>query len=272
MNSEEYLKKLHVEILVIMDEIDRLCNDLNIKYYLIGGSLLGAVRHKGFIPWDDDLDIAMPREDYERFISNADKLCDKFYLRWHNTENDYWKCFAKVCIKGSVFKETSLKKKYGGIFVDVFPLDFCAGYNSDVQSTSTFIRRLRRALSIKSLGYNGQVKLFPLYIFVKFVSFKKIQKWIRDLSLKCKKDGITHYAMFPSTYAIRKQIFEVSWFGEGVLKQFENRKYRCPVDSESVLSLTYGNYMKLPPIEERATHMPEYVKFSDGMIYSPETT
>lgn len=67
-NKETYLRKLHSDILVVMDEIDRLCTKYHLRYYLIGGTLLGAIRHQGFIPWDDDLDIVMPRDDYEKFI------------------------------------------------------------------------------------------------------------------------------------------------------------------------------------------------------------
>ena len=69
MEHNEYIKRIHEEILKVMDEIDRICRDQGLQYYLIGGTLLGAVRHGGFIPWDDDLDIAMPREDYETFLA-----------------------------------------------------------------------------------------------------------------------------------------------------------------------------------------------------------
>lgn len=128
-DNTKYLNKLHQDILTIMDEVDHICGENNLRYYLMCGSCLGAVRHNGFIPWDDDLDIAMPRTDFNRLlelISNKKVLGDNFYLRWVTTDKYYNHAFAKICLKGTKFQESEgLSAQNAGIFVDVFPLDSC---------------------------------------------------------------------------------------------------------------------------------------------------
>ena len=95
--EKKHLIKLHQSEIKILDEIVRICDKYNLQYFLIGGTLLGAVRHKGFIPWDDDLDIAMPRNDYEKFISiSKNELKDDFILDDISTNEQYWQIFAKV--------------------------------------------------------------------------------------------------------------------------------------------------------------------------------
>ena len=96
--ADKYLEKLHREILAIMDYVDNICKENGIKYYLVGGSLLGAIRHKGFIPWDDDLDIAMPRADLERFIKlfNKKYANDNYHMNSKYTDISYQFGFARV--------------------------------------------------------------------------------------------------------------------------------------------------------------------------------
>ena len=122
------LKKLHESEVKVLDEIVRVCNNNDLRYFLMGGTLLGSIRHKGFIPWDDDLDIAMPREDYEKFLEIAPKeLCEDFELDDISINKKYWLIFAKVRLKNSHFTEKNYNKKYNGpdgIWVDIFPIDY----------------------------------------------------------------------------------------------------------------------------------------------------
>ena len=123
MNTEAH--KLHQCLLMIAKEIKRICDKNGIKYFLIGGSLLGAVRHNGFIPWDDDMDFGMLRADYDRFISVCENdLKDEFLLCSINTEENYNRAFAKVRLKGTFFPDQGQANGINsGIFVDVFPID-----------------------------------------------------------------------------------------------------------------------------------------------------
>ena len=125
--QHDYLRRLQLTEKEILDEIVRICEANQLSYYLIGGTLLGAVRHKGFIPWDDDLDIVMPRTDYDQFC----KLCingalrEEYYLHSIETDPEYWLIFAKVRKNNTLFNEKNIAciEAPKGIYVDIFPLD-----------------------------------------------------------------------------------------------------------------------------------------------------
>jgi len=125
MNANQ-LKRLQNIEYEILQEIVRICEKNNLSYFLIGGTLLGAVRHKGFIPWDDDLDIAIPRKDYEKFLKICQtQLNSDYFLHCNKTDPDYWLPFAKVRKKNTLFDEKSITsiETHKGIYNDVFPLD-----------------------------------------------------------------------------------------------------------------------------------------------------
>lgn len=119
------LRKVEVEIL---KEIHKICTENDLQYYLCGGTLLGAVRHKGFIPWDDDIDIVMPRDDYNKFITLClnGKLDKQYILQNTDTEPEYHLPFTKIRKKHTFFDEEGVRKLkiHKGIFVDIFPLDY----------------------------------------------------------------------------------------------------------------------------------------------------
>ena len=120
------LKKLHIVEVEILDEIDRVCKKNNIEYFLIGGTLLGAIRHKGFIPWDDDLDVGMTRENYEKFINIApNELDSKYYLDNFKTNTNCHLPFSKIRKNNTTMDEEATKNfnNHKGIFVDIFPFD-----------------------------------------------------------------------------------------------------------------------------------------------------
>ena len=121
------LNKLHSIQVEILDEIIRICDSNNLDYYLIGGTLLGAIRHKGFIPWDDDLDIAMPRDAYDKFISLCySELSDDYILDSFKNNSGYWLPFIKIRKKNTIYEEKAISAKRNipkGVWVDIFPLD-----------------------------------------------------------------------------------------------------------------------------------------------------
>lgn len=267
MEDDLYLRKLHQEILEIMDEIHRVCTENNLRYYLIGGTLLGAIRHHGFIPWDDDLDIVMPREDLDRFIELAHaKLRPQFQLNWITTDKNYWQFFPKISKKGTLFFQDAIKgASQTGIFVDIFPLDESPSYSHRMD---TFKKR------IGWLNFINQSKVFechklkdmPFRLLALFLSTSMTYKLIRRELARVKQYGNTHYANFGSQYSIKKQTMPKDWFGNGTLMDFENRKYVVPSDPISVVLSIFGkNYMCLPPIEKRRCHYPRKVIFSDGI-------
>lgn len=264
MQNDNYLLCLHEEIMSILDEVAKVCDENNLNYYLTGGTLLGTVRHKGFIPWDDDLDIVMPREDFDKFVNcEYKKLGKRYSLEWINTNSKYNKVFAKVCKDHTLFEESvgnnlSIKR---GVFIDIFPLDITDGYSSALE------KRKKKVLFWSGL------------LFAKCVSTEKniVKRCVLDMlpekmllslaehymTMKCQKGGF--YSNFGSQYKIKKQTHPIAYYGDGVILPFEDRQYRCPSNYKAVLESIYGkNYLELPPEEKRRTHYPLRVKLSNG--------
>ena len=272
MRDNLYLTKLHTELLDIMDEMDRVCKKNNLHYYIVGGTLLGAVRHKGFIPWDDDLDIAMPRDDYERFIKlSRDELHPSFEVDWTTSNPAYWLSFYKVCKKNTVFHQQEYNQPFK-IFVDVFPLDYGPMYCKHLD----IIRKMGgyfHAISICKIVNNVTWKTYLwrfIRLFISNTTAHKLTRWVR---MSARNLGESHFVNFASQYKISKQTMPVKWYGEGVYVEFEGRQYRAPSEYEKVLTSIYGkNYMQLPPKNKRRTHYPIKVVFSDGEIMEFERT
>lgn len=266
MGNESYLKKLHRELLEIMLEIDRICSANGLKYYLIGGTLLGAIRHKGFIPWDDDLDIVMPRDDFEKFvIITRSDLESKYELQWITTNAEYWQVFAKVCKKNTLFKESGLNNfKPTGIFVDIFPLDYSSSYSSILSFKKRCIVRINTLIWAKNNQGSG-VKNTIRRTISRFFSIRFLQNCMIMIMKSSKKRGFDYYANYGSQYSIKKQTMPIEWYGEGKNLAFEGKLFKGPVEYSKVLTSIFGPcYMELPPEEKRRCHYPEKVIFSDG--------
>lgn len=272
MNKQEYLPKLHSEILIIMDEIHKVCVENGLKYYLVGGSLLGAVRHKGFIPWDDDLDIAMPRQDLDKFIEIASsKLGNHCYLNWITTNKNYWNLFPKVCLKNTLFDEGKYNNASKmGIFVDIFPLDLAPSYTKELEKIKQTMKRWHYISSAKNvISKSAKMMLYKIMSF--FVSNEYSYQAQRDSCLKAKRIGSDHYANFGSQYKLQKQTMPIEWYGQGTLLPFEDRQYYVPSEYIKVIKSIYGdNYMQLPPLEKRRSHYPKKVQFLDNTIMTFE--
>ena len=272
VQNNEYLAKLHEEILVIMDEIHRVCIENRITYYLSYGSLLGAVRHKGSIPWDDDLDITMPREDFNLFLSIAPKFLNSpFQIKWIDTDKHYLRLFAKVCNSNTLFKEDGYDFITNGIFVDVFPLDYSPSYSNVVKRKKREIMFLHNIVWHK-IRHHNSIKYWPSRLLGMMFSNYQITKLIIKRSMDFSKKGKSHYTNFVTPYSPQKETMPIEWFGEGKLAAFEDRKYVIPSQPEKILRNVYGvDYMELPPEDKRKTHYPRRIVFSDGIEMVFET-
>lgn len=250
-----------------MVEVDKVCRQLNLKYYMVGGTLLGAVRHKGFIPWDDDLDIALPRKDFNIFISKCQSLLPtNLKLLWITTDKDYWFPFAKVHNINTRFVDSTYKdipKKYG-IYVDLFPLDETNGYSGTVE------RRKKVVKSIFNFRKDRLVQVLPDGLKRKILHMIPNSLWnkiqIRYMTKTNSRD-LSCYSNFASNYSITKQTMPKEFFGDGVELLFEGYYFLAPDDYFGFLSKLFGNdYMQLPPVEKRGCHYPSLVQFSDGEV------
>lgn len=268
MKQQEYLDSIHAEILTVMDEVHKICVEHGLKYYLIGGTLLGAIRHGGFIPWDDDLDIVMPREDFDKFKELTKKQTSQFKLIYGKAFKHYPLYFMKYENTETTFFEGMMweKTKKPGIFVDIFPLEHTMGNMRVLNLQKRAICRLTDIIT-KKASIEGIYMTIPerlLYPLLPMALLKYTREKIARLNYK--KDS-THYANFGSQYSIAKQHYPKEVFGEGQLIRFGDREYYAPEDPYFVLNNIFGsNYMQVPPIVKRRTHYPKLVRFSNQQI------
>ena len=267
MISGDMLRKLQMTELEILLKVDDICRKNNIKYFLVGGTLLGAVRHQGFIPWDDDLDIAMPRADYQKFVEISSKaLGSQYHFQCVENDADYWLLFGKVRKNGTVFAESRLKniQTNKGIFIDVFPLDDGNKPNDFLQKV-----RIKTARKIQYVMYcrrgviAGDVPL-QIKILTKLSRVMSINKWMRlgQKIVSHKNRNAQYYFNVGSNYNYKKQtILKEKYYPLKEL-EFEGHRFFVPNDYDFVLKQIFGtNYMELPEKEKRVNHAPEYISF-----------
>lgn len=256
---QEVLKNLHECILDISLEIKRLCKKGNIKFFLIGGSLLGAVRHHGFIPWDDDMDIGILREDYKVFISLCKKeLSPRFRLITTETKN-YGLPYVKIQLAGTVFQELYAPTyEFGnGIFVDVFPIDRLPDgiISRKIQSFVSSLLKYSLLHKCKykfTLGKSLSLKSLLANCFSATVSKKFIIKMLDSIHSMFNQKRTKYYMNSGSAYCYGKEIFPEKSL-TGILPEimFEGELFPCPKNKEEILENLYGNYLQLPPLEKR---------------------
>lgn len=257
MHREIGAKELREIQLAVLREVDILCENEGLRYCLCGGSLLGAIRHQGFIPWDDDIDILMPRDDYERFLKLAPRHLGG-HCRVATYRNDplHPYPFAKVCDLRTVQKQPSLPDS--GIGVDVFPMD---GLPDDISASDAQFRAMKcydallwstfsKPASSRSRRWIRKL-LVPLS---KLLGRKRILKWLERQATKYAFDQSEFVAVLViTTYGKRERMTKAA-FSEFRRMPFEGEQYPVPVGYHEYLSSLYGDYMQLPPIEKRFPH------------------
>ena len=249
------LKEIELEI---FKEFISVCQQLNLKYYIIAGTLIGAIRHKGFIPWDDDIDVAMPREDYEIFISKGQALLpDNLFIQTHDTDPEYAFNMAKIRNSDTTFLEESSRNCHinSGVFIDIFVLDnFPSGslrrkwilFKDKVYKTA--IGRVFYRKSI-STGLRIRQAITKLIFPSSYDALERRERYIRSYA----KGELAQN--FGSNY-INKEIVPWKWYGKGVEVSFEGLIVNAPSEYHLLLTHIYGDYMQLPPEEKRVSHHP----------------
>ena len=266
-NSQVSIREVQLVQLEILNELDRICKKYNIKYELFGGTLLGAVRHKGFIPWDDDVDVCMLREDYDRFIEIClTELDNRYFLQTHNTDPKCLFQFAKIRKNGTVFicPLDSDPSTHTGIYIDVFPMDnvmpdtLIGKFQRICLSVVNAMITSRNPVSIR-YSHNRIIRFCRIlaYLMSKVIPKQLLDSLAQRLMtmLNSKEtEYVNHLSNRASKIRYQRYLRTRESFNRTILLEFEGRLYPAPADFDSILKRLYGDYMSLPPVEKRKPH------------------
>lgn len=267
MTTEE-LRKIGGIQVQIMDEVHRICEKHRIQYYIIGGTLLGAVRHAGFIPWDLDIDLAMTRKEYDRFraVCRTDLAQDYSYLDLESDRN-YPRPHALIAAKNTKvhmkYDHLNPKPMKMGIYVDIFPLDNAPDDERLRRKQAKKLRCLRR-LKQWRLPYSYSYKRwkrcahYAVSALLSWISVSRLNRCQQKMMQKYNSSETKNLCSMASGYPYEKQCMPKEIYGEPVLLEFEGRKYYAPQQYREYLTRLYGDYMKLPPEEKRQANLEVY--------------
>ncbi len=273
LNTE--LKRCEVEIL---EAFIKACAELKIGYYLMGGTMLGAIRHKGFIPWDDDIDVGMLRNDYDIFLEKGQLLLPShMFLQTHKTDPEFPGAFAKIRNSNTTFIEASMRSRNinHGVWIDIFPLDY---YPDDPKKGKLMRKKWNRysyrigqaCFSKVSQASNSSIKKKIIRTcrgLIYNLMMPDVEETIQKRESLIKKAKQSSWLANWSGAWGMKEVVPSEWYGSGTMREFEGIMCRVPTEYEKWLSQVYGNYMELPPVEKRVTH-----HYSEGIdLHMPYT-
>lgn len=264
MNST--LESLHAKELEIFETVAEICDKLNLGYIMTDGTLIGSVRHKGFIPWDDDIDLKMPRDDYERFLRVAPAyLPENLIIQHYTTEKNASNLFIKIVdVKTTFIPKKDLDEEFAqGIFIDIFPVDRISDKPLAVKYA-----KLRNALYLTffnlfdreyAASFTNPAKRAVSLLLHKI--FRKIGRYrffrFEDKYRKKRHAKGGAYAFAESIS--QKHLIKFDVFTKRAKLPFEGKEFWGVGDYDTYLSAVFGDYMQLPPPEARINHSPEYV-------------
>ena len=264
------LHKLHQVQLEMLDEFDRLCRKHGLSYWLDSGSALGAIRHQGFIPWDDDVDIGMIREDYEKFISIAEKEMSSDYVIFDNRSEPLYNNFhIKIKKRNTLYPQAyDYNFNCRGIQVDIFPFDYVPDNSKKTIRRCKMIQKYRRLsdLATRKALSNNPIKLI-IQCIAKILPEKVYRNHFNNL---CQKYNSAPTGFLTShTYRMQRtkvRIFNTEHMIPTQRIAFEDREYSIMNNPDAYLKNMYGDYMKLPPAEQREYHLVGEIIFDTNAI------
>lgn len=267
MDSNVKLEDIWTVELEILDEIDRVCVENGLRYSLAYGTLLGAVRHGGFIPWDDDIDIMMPREDYDRLRAIwSEKANSGFILEDETMHDDYMNNFAKVRKDHTTFLQFESERTcsyHTGFFIDIFSGDRVApkGMRRKIQYSEFALSLLyNRGYTSGARGFRGVAERVLLSLIPKS-KYTKISNAIGRRSRRWNSNQAAQI-VFPNDSTSITRYYPADLFENLIRIPFQGKEYYAFKEYDAILRLRYGDYMQLPPVEEQVwSHHPIIVSF-----------
>ena len=268
VDKNKHLKELQQKELEILKYFDKLCKKHNLEYFLAYGTLLGAVRHKGFIPWDDDIDVHMKGEDYLKLIdilkNNFDK---KYFFQSIETEKNYYALWNKIRMKNTIFVEKGWENVNinQGIFLDIFPLIEYPDNNKSLKKIDTKIK-ITKLLIENNIKPNKFTHLYGKSGKILSKIFRLIPQSIRNkIALKnikylCNYKSNSGYYFSPDE-GLQKKSKKIDFESSTNLK-FEDCELKCPIGYDEYLKAIYNDYMTLPKEEDRIGHGEAYLCFN----------
>lgn len=268
LNNELNLSDKQRVSFEILQTVANFCSEHNIRYYLAYGSLLGAIRHKGFIPWDDDVDLFVPRPDYDRFLATFADTKKYKVLSCYNSK-DYVLPFSKVCNTEIKMKLPSGKIIDQGLGIDLFPidgipdgLDLKEAEEIFEKENNIFINTVQKYDTFKFLTPKTVKEYIKVFVYRGSIVTGALNKKGRSISVNPFDSEYDECNIVTSAVGIHSGIFRVyrkEWFMP-MLVEFEGAQFVAPSGYDTILSMIYPNYMELPPEEERVTtHIASYI-------------
>jgi len=262
--TEEQVRQIQRVLLMMLEDIDETCRENDLDYILIGGTAIGCVRHKGFIPWDDDVDIAMTRANYEKFLRAVKKKYpDKYHLTDAIRENNYGKNIPKLRLNGTVYK-TLLKVNPNDreITADIFIIEnvedntilknihgiICLAFGyflscRRLADKEIYFREIYKERDFKRKVFLGKV--------LSFASLDKWAKWNEEVYSWCRNDNSRYVSVPTDRRHFLGEIFPREIMCETIDAEYEGKKFKIPRAYDYYLSHRYGNYMEIPPKEKQ---------------------
>lgn len=255
MAIQEYkseINELQKIQLSMLKDFDAVCQKHRISYQLFSGTALGAVRHKGFIPWDDDIDVVMLREDYERFFDSASKELDsnKYYVQREFSE--HWPMFfSKLRLNGTTYIEkyhSHDARIHQGIYIDIFPCDNLSD-NRLMQKLQYIASKIVIAKSLYARGYetNSTVKK----CFMQFCRILPTEPFKRLCIRRNDSSSLKVHTFFGGGKKFERSIYLREWFEQSVKMRFEDSEFPVSAHYDEMLRVMYGDYMIMPTLEQR---------------------
>lgn len=264
-NKAEELNKLHKVLFDLLCEFDRICKKHNIEYFLDSGTALGAVRHGGFIPWDDDIDVGMIRSEYERFLKIAAKeTSSDYFLLTKETDPAYLKYHAKLVKKGTIFPEPGTDGyKHRGIFIDIFPFDKVSDNLSKRRNDFKWNQYYFRLFRLKKIKFSTVKKTkLILWILLKFVPLTFLEKRQQKLWTNYNNTNASYLTCYLYQMVINRDIvFPTTTISPSTTINFNGKEFLIMSNYDNYLRIMYKNYMKLPPENKRQSHLIDNIIF-----------